>query len=605
MIKLYLYFLLFIFFSTEVLSYFHLLTRPWVVGLDILFLFIAIRFLGRDKIKLSWPSDWTSYIIALLLILTFFQGLFSAPSTTDAMTYVINRIMYWIQDQTVWQNFIRSSHDFMPPFASYILLHLYFIFNGDRFLFLSQWLAYAGSIFLSGTIASQLGGTKKVKNYTMIFVATIPIAVLQATSTQTDMLSAFITLLAIHLALVLHKNPSYKNALILGLALGLGMLIKATFYIFAIIPLSLLFILLVKKPKKAISIGALILVIALVMNLRYFWQNTNLYGNPLGQKLQGKGNTYVNERFDPPAIVSNLVKNTMNNIPVPLFSAQVQSALIGFHQAMGLDIADPRVSYSGLDFKVHPVIYPQEDLAASPLHILLIIFAGFFIFRKNFKHKKRNELRILYSFLALAYVVFAFILKYESVHNRLLLTFLVVGTIISVVVLKSYRVTRLLANLFLFLSVPLAFLLILLNVHRPYISYNLFYNKVKNFAASYQILPEAFYQKPRTKQYFNSRPYWYEPYDKVTDLIAKEGKNQIITMELMDDEFEYPLWAMLKEKKVNFYVHQNKFIKKNILPSSFLLTTSEKPIVRNGFQTKCFKTKINYGYACLSKIGAF
>ena len=634
LIKLYFAWLIFIFFATETLSYLHLISRQSVIFGDLIF-FISFFYFQRkelvhlfrknfkiDKFILSEAKknlfifslrnavsfllrNQFNLIISLLAILIFIQGTLSAPSTTDAITYQILRTMYWIQEGTVYQDFIRNSHDFMPPFASYILMHLYLIFGGDRFLFLSQWLAYVGSIFLSQTIARQFGANQKLSQVTSLLVAVIPIAVLQASSTQADMVSAFITLLIFHLVLIFLKEPTYKNTLLMGLALGLGMLVKAPFYIFVIIPLSLFFLLLGKNPKKAIVTGAIVLALALAMNLRYYSQNTKLYGNPSGQKFRGVGNTYVNERFDPPAIVSNLIKNTMNNIPVPLFTNQVQSTLVALHNTMGIDIADPKTTYIGLDFKVAPVIYPQEDLAASPFHILLIMLAGFFVFRKSFKHKYKTELKILYLFLVAAYIIFATILKYESVHNRLLVPFLIVGTIIVSLVLSNSKFGQWMLRLFLFLSVPLAFILVLLNVQHPYLSYNSFYDRVKGFTGSYQILPEAFYIKPRIQQYFNSRPYWYEPYDEVADLIVADGKNQIITMELIDDEFEYPLWAILKQKGVNFYVYQNKFLKNEPRPDSLLLTTSEKPYAKTGWQTQCFKTQTDYGYACLSKIWAF
>src|SRR3989344_2919580 len=113
----------------------------------------------------------------------------------------------------------------MPPFACYILMHLYLIFGGDRFLFLSQWLAYIGSIFLSQTIARQLGANQKLSQVVSLLVAVIPIAVLQASSTQADMVSAVITLLNFHLILTLLKETTYKNAFLLSVALGLGMLV--------------------------------------------------------------------------------------------------------------------------------------------------------------------------------------------------------------------------------------------------------------------------------------------------------------------------------------------------------------------------------------------
>lgn len=608
LLRLYVSWLIFIFFFTETLSYLHQITRQNIVLGNLIFFSLFLYVRRNELKKIKFPSIFKnkfSLIIFSILALTFIQGLFSAPSTTDAMTYQINRIMYWIQEKTTYQFFIRNSHDFMPPFASYILMHLYFIFNGDRFLFLSQWLAYVGSIYLSAVISLQLGANRRLSQVISLLVSTIPIAVLQATSTQADMVSAFITLLIFYLTLTFLKRPNYKYALILGLTLGLGMLVKAPFYIFVIIPLSLFFVLLRKNPAKTFVLGSLVILIALTMQLRYYSQNTKLFGNPLGQKFQGKGNTYVNEKFDLPSIVSNLVKNTMNNIPIPFFTNQAQSVLVVFHHLISIDIQDPKISYTGLDFKVAPVLYPQEDLVASPLHIILIILAGFFVIRASFKHEEKTELRLLYIFLVIAYVIFATILKYESVHNRLLVTFIVVGTTVSGLILGMNKLGKSVMNIFLMVSVPLAFLLVLLNVSRPYISYGFFYDKIKKYATPFSDIPESFFTEPRTKQYFNSRPYWYEPYDKVTDLIAKEGKNQIITMKLMDDEFEYPLWVMLKQKGVRFYVWQNKFIKREPLADSLLLTTSQKQFQKAGWQTKCFKTDVDYGFTCLSKRGAF
>lgn len=607
----------FIFISTEILSFFYLLTKPWIVASNILFVVTVGIILTRHSGKRS--SNWrrahpesdsgrarmTNYIIIFLLILTFIQGFYSAPSTTDAMTYQILRAMYWIQEGTAYQWFIRNSHDFMPGFASYILLHLYMIFGGDRMLFFSQWLAYAGSIFLSRTVATQLGANQKLSQIISVLVATIPIVVLQATSTQADMVSALITLLVFHLMLVILNSPSYKNALILGFTLGLGMLVKAPFYIFVIVPLSLFLLLLRKNPKKAIALSTIIISIAFAMNLRYYSQNISLYGSPLGQKFSGKGNTYVNERFDLPSVGSNLIKNTMNNLPVPLLADQVQFAFIKLHSLIGIDIADPKVSYTGLDFKVRSVVYPQEDLAASPLNIFLILLAPFFVFRKSFKPVKKNELRVLYVFLIAAYVMFATILKYESVHNRLLVTFLVEGTIISALILSNFKFGQRTLKLFVFLSILLSFALVFLNVQHPYISYKVFYDKVKSFAGDYPILPEAFYAKPRLEQYFNSRPYWYDPYNKVTDLISKKKYKQRIVIMLMDDEFEYPFWALLKAKGINFYFQQNRFVQREIPYGAIILTTSRKPFVKSGWKTECFKTNINYGYACVSRIGAF
>ena len=187
LVKLYLGWLIFVFFFTEILSYLHLITTQSIILGNLIF-FILFFYLFRKDFKkinlISFLKNKFNLIIFIILLLVFIQGFLSAPSTTDAMTYQILRTMYWIQEKTVYQDFIRNSHDFMPPFASYILMHLYLIFGGDRFLFLSQWLAYVGSVFLSRNIAVQLGASQRLSQVISLLVATIPIAVLQASSTQ-------------------------------------------------------------------------------------------------------------------------------------------------------------------------------------------------------------------------------------------------------------------------------------------------------------------------------------------------------------------------------------------------------------------------------------
>lgn len=75
------------------------------------------------KIFLIWylfvyvSTEILSFLSLLILSLTFIQGLFSAPSTTDSMIYHLPKVMHWIQDKTVYQDVTRNTHDFKAPFA--------------------------------------------------------------------------------------------------------------------------------------------------------------------------------------------------------------------------------------------------------------------------------------------------------------------------------------------------------------------------------------------------------------------------------------------------------------------------------------------------------
>jgi 4-amino-4-deoxy-L-arabinose transferase-like glycosyltransferase len=166
------------------------------------------------------------------------------------MTYHIPRVMRWTQAETTFQQKAFGTHDFMPPFPEYLLLHLYHLAGSDRILFLSQWMAYIVMVVLSGRVVFQLGGSKKASDFAKLLVSTIPIVVLQASSTQTDLLSAVLLLIELHLVLLLIAKPSIKHSIYLGMTLGLGLQVKTTFAIFAIIPLGLFLIILRKNFKK-------------------------------------------------------------------------------------------------------------------------------------------------------------------------------------------------------------------------------------------------------------------------------------------------------------------------------------------------------------------
>ena len=170
--KLLIYWYIVVFISTESLSYLNLITRTSIILVN-LFFFALILIISIQDLKNLFRSflkrkNLFYYVIYLILGLTFIQGMSSAPSTTDSMVYHLPRVMYWIQEKTVQQDVIRNPHDFMAPFAEYLLLHLYLIFNGDKMLFLSQWLAFAVSIVLSFLIAKRLAAPDRVAKYIML-----------------------------------------------------------------------------------------------------------------------------------------------------------------------------------------------------------------------------------------------------------------------------------------------------------------------------------------------------------------------------------------------------------------------------------------------------
>ena len=124
--------------------------------------------------------------------MTFLTALIYPPNTPDSMSYHMPRVMHWIQNQNV--DFYPTSTTrqlYVSPFSEYVILHLQLIVNGDRLANLVQWFSMFGSLIGVSLIARELGGNTKSQIFSALFCATIPMGILQSTSTQTDYVVSF------------------------------------------------------------------------------------------------------------------------------------------------------------------------------------------------------------------------------------------------------------------------------------------------------------------------------------------------------------------------------------------------------------------------------
>ncbi|MDO8573444.1 MAG: glycosyltransferase family 39 protein [Candidatus Daviesbacteria bacterium] len=597
-VKALLYWYIFIFISTEALSYLHLLERNYILTAEIFFWVVFLFFNHQEirrKIQVIDIRSKSILFILALFGLTFIQGFFSAPSTTDSMVYHIPRVMYWMQEKTLFQDVIRNSHDYMAPFGEYILLHLYLIFDNDRMLFFSQWIAYVVSVVLIGIIASQFGADQKTKQLVRLFTATLPIAVMQASSTQVDMVVTVLVLLSLYLSMLLRQFYAIKHSILLGFVIGLGFLTKATFVFYVLIPIGLLFFSLWRQFKKLILIILPILLLTIILQFRFLSQNLLLYGNFLGVKVSEKGEeaVYINEVINPSSVLSNLVRNFLVHLPIPIFSSYIQNTVVQLHNLIGFDINDPRITCCGTEFSVKSILYPQEDIVANPIHLIIIISGGFLFFYKRKQLHINPQIKILYLLTIASLILFSAFIKWQPFHPRLEIPFFMVGTMSAIIIISNAKKIKLL-YIGLILSSVIVLIVVFLNVSRPYISYNVFYNMVKALKPPLASVPEAFYVKPRQQQYFNARYYWYEPYGKIIDLLKKE--NNIELAFNLGDGFEYPLWTLFRKYKLNYQVVPMSKLSKNTI----IISTSKDPYKREGYLTECIKTEIDYGYACLT-----
>ncbi len=599
-VKTLLYWYFFIFLSTEFLSFFHLLERNYIFLAELFFWVFFLYFQRLDILhtirKANLRSKSTLFIL-MLFLLTFFQGFFSAPNSTDSMVYHLPRVMYWIQEKTLFQDVVRNVHDYLPPFGQYILLHLYLIFGNDKFLFLSQWIAYVVTVIISGVIAGFLGANKEVSKYASLLVACLPVALMQATGTKIDLIVTGLVVICTYMVLNL-REEKFWDYIALGFGFGLGSLTKQTFLLYSLIPSSILLIKLLKSRKKYLLFLPLIVIIFLIVQARFISQNLLLYGNASGSKDDYAG--LASQNISLKGVTSNLIKNTMLHVPVPIYTKQMGDLILFVHHLLGIDINDCATTFCDPDFKfkITRFIYPQEDIASNTFHLLLIAIAGV-VLLKNLTNKGRLSLfeKLIYGLTLLSYIAFSALLKWQPFHSRLHMPFFVIGTIISVLILSKFKKGIFFLKIILAVSISLAIALIFLNVTRPYISYNLFYDSIKSFTPSLSGIPESFFIKPYEQQYFNTRSYWYKPYKGIIEDLNKVeliGKNTI-TFQLMDI-FEYPLWVFIKQYNLNLKVVPESHASNKTI----IISTSKDPYSKDGYTTSCIKTEVEYGYACLS-----
>jgi hypothetical protein len=284
--------------SSEVLSLFHGVTQVWIAlfwamiagGLLVLglwkgFLYSAWahirgtrpRFAGSENVVLAGVT-----VIVLLLLLIAWM---SPPNNVDSLLYHMARVVHWVQNASLGHFPSGYEHQLTtPPWAETAILHLRVLFGHDRPANLVQWFSMVASVIGASAIAGRLGASRKAQLLAAALVVSIPMGILQATSTQNDYAAA---VWAVCLAYFVLKCRRFGNSrwdvAFVGLSAGLGMLTKATGYIYSLPLLVWCFWpqrswKLAVWTRNAASVGLLIGV----LNAGFWVRNLITFGGPFG-----------------------------------------------------------------------------------------------------------------------------------------------------------------------------------------------------------------------------------------------------------------------------------------------------------------------------------
>jgi 4-amino-4-deoxy-L-arabinose transferase-like glycosyltransferase len=423
---------------------------------------------------------------------------------------------------------------FQPPGAELLVAQLQAIVGGDRLAASVQTVAYLLSIGAASLVAKQLGAGRRGQLLAAFLLASAPMAIMQGSSTQNDLLVGLWLLTAAALALGLLEDDrlAVARGLVASTAVALALLTKGTAWIYLPPILLLLAWVLLKRlgPARFSLVALLGLAIVLLLNAVPWQANHQTFGQ--FAYSDNANFDYSTDRHAPSTLVSNLVRNAAIYVGTPSSSINefATEAIDGTFGALGIDPDDPATTFPGLDFDV-PKAGPDEAHGPSVLLFLLGLWALSLTF---FARSFRTRERLIWALVVLADVLlFALLIKWQTWHSRLHLPVVLLSIPLIAVALElrpsspSWR-GRLVAFVVVAASL-LGAVHLVLNVDRPLIGY----------AGHRSILVT-----PRETQYFAARPELEVPYRSVTTAALEQRAGRVAMIGGFDDWY-YPLSALL------------------------------------------------------------
>ncbi|MEQ9670987.1 ArnT family glycosyltransferase [Coleofasciculus sp. G2-EDA-02] len=493
----------------------------------------------ENKVRVSKPkgedyvlSEFLLVSVVFIVVTTGLVAIVAAPNNWDSMIYHMSRVAHWIQNQSVAHYPTHTIKQlYQNPWAEFAILHFQILSDSDRLANLIQWGSMISSLVGVSLIASQLGATLHGQILSTVVCATIPMGILQASSTQNDYVVALWLVCLAYFTLRIVKDGSTRsNIFNVGGSLGLAILTKGTAYVYAFPFCIWLAVWGIKHLRWQIWKPIISVIgITISIDLGHYIRNLIVFGSP----LSGGNDSYTNAEFGLQIFISNLVRNLalhadiirnlgLQNIITPT-TGITEKMIQLLHIAIGIDISDPRTtSPRGAKFHV-PGLSLHEDTAGNPIHLLLIILAFVFVIfnlkNKNLTHVKPYSVAVLSGFL-----LFCFLFTWSPWRSRLHLPLFVFFSPFIGVVFSKYlnpKITTVLAVLLVLLSHSWIFR----NATRPLIGNN------------------NIFSTPRIEQYFVNKKYLKPPYARAVDLIKSQNCSMV---GLMGDkiEFEYPFFAI-------------------------------------------------------------
>jgi 4-amino-4-deoxy-L-arabinose transferase-like glycosyltransferase len=225
-------------------------------------------------------------IILISALVNLFLCLYVPPNNVDSMTYHMSRVGYWHQYGSLHHYYTHKwTQNVLPPNAEILILWTVTFLKSDLLANMIQWIAYCGIGLTIYLIARILGQSQRTSILASLIYLSLPITILESSTTQNDLLVTFFTLNFFYFFHSGLRQKKQRKLFLSGMAIGLAVGAKYTiFYILPALGIASLILLRIYRAKTFLYVRWCVfcLVGILMLGSYNYFQNLKTYGNPMG-----------------------------------------------------------------------------------------------------------------------------------------------------------------------------------------------------------------------------------------------------------------------------------------------------------------------------------
>jgi hypothetical protein len=494
----------------------------WIV-LSSIFGFLVLRCPRAGAFRWGWPTlTWPEWMMlsgsVLILGVTLFIALFSPPNTWDSMSYHMSRVSQWMSHNGVMNyptNTIRQL--VYLPYAEYAILHAQILSGGDRFANIIQWGAFAGCAVGVSLISRELGAARLWQVASALSVLTLPMGILQASSTQSDLVAGLWCVVMAVGTLLFIRSGRRRWILMIAGSVALAVLTKAAGLVIGFFFVGAALCLARGTWVRRLQLLGVVALMLVCLTTPFMLRLIAVDANPSLALAQGGRVTMTHVTMA--AIVSNGLRNAATELALPIksWNTQLVAWITACHRPLGLDVADQATS----SVKKFAITYAlDEDYMPNPWHMMVIIIAGGVFF---FVRGKDRAWWGYYAVLISATLVFLGTVLWQPWIGRFHMPFFMLALPLAFVVLA-----KVLPRFVLLIVTGLLFL----GALHPLIE-----NNTRRLVSA-----KSMFHFTREQRYFMKHPWEYGTVDQITKLLKKAGCTDL-GLKLTSDDWDYP-WML-------------------------------------------------------------